>query len=137
MSQNAPKMSCDISNKRGVPMKILVVDDANLARAMLRKILEDGGYKEILEAANGLEAVDLYQEHHPALVTMDITMPEMDGMTAIRKIIEIDPNANIIVCSALGQKEVVMEAISAGAKHYLVKPFEPDKVLKVVKALLS
>lgn len=118
-------------------MKILVVDDANLARAMLRKILEDGGFNEILEAANGLEAIDLYQEHHPALVTMDITMPEMDGMTAIKKIMEIDPNANIIVCSALAQKEVVMEAISAGAKHFLVKPFEPDKVLKVIKALLS
>jgi len=118
-------------------MKILVVDDANLARAMLRKILEENGYKEVLEAANGLEAIDLYQEHHPALVTMDITMPEMDGITAIKKITEIDPNANIIVCSALGQKEVVMEAISAGAKHFLVKPFEPDKVLKIIKALLS
>lgn len=118
-------------------MKILVVDDANLARAMLKKILEDNGYKEVLEAANGIEAVDFYQEHRPDLVTMDITMPEMDGITAIKKIMEIDPNANIIVCSALGQKDVVMEAISAGAKHFLVKPFEPDKVLKVIKALLS
>lgn len=118
-------------------MKILVVDDANLARAMLRKILEDNGYQEVLEAANGLEAIDLYQEHHPALVTMDITMPEMDGITAIKKIMEIDANANIIVCSALGQKEVVMEAISAGAKHFLIKPFEPDTVLKIIKALLS
>lgn len=118
-------------------MKILVVDDANLARAMLRKILEDNGYQEVLEAANGLEAIDLYQEHHPDLVTMDITMPEMDGITAIKKIMEIDANANIIVCSALGQKEVVMEAISAGAKHFLIKPFEPDTVLKIIKALLS
>ncbi len=118
-------------------MKILVVDDANLARAMLRKMLEDNGYREVLEAANGLEAIDLYQEHHPALVTMDITMPEMDGITAIKKIMEIDANANIIVCSALGQKEIVMEAISAGAKHFLVKPFEPDKVVKIIKALLS
>lgn len=117
-------------------MKILVVDDANLARAMLRKIFEDNGYKEILEAANGLEAVDLYQEHHPALVTMDITMPEMDGITAIKKIMEFDANANIIVCSALGQKEVVMEAIEAGAKHFLVKPFEPEKVIQIIKALL-
>lgn len=118
-------------------MKILVVDDANLARAMLRKILEDNGYQEVLEATNGLEAIDLYQEHHPDLVTMDITMPEMDGITAIKKIMEIDANANIIVCSALGQKEVVMEAISAGAKHFLIKPFEPDTVLKIIKALLS
>ena len=118
-------------------MKILVVDDANLARAMLKKVLEDNGYKEVLEAANGLEAIDFYQEHHPDLVTMDITMPEMDGITAIKKIIEIDPNANIIVCSALGQKDVVMEAISAGAKHFLVKPFESDKVLRIIKALLS
>lgn len=118
-------------------MKILVVDDANLARAMLRKILEDNGFNEVLEAASGLEAVDLYQEHHPALVTMDITMPEMDGITAIKKIMEINANANIIVCSALGQKEVIMEAISAGAKHFLVKPFEPEKVLLIIKALLS
>ncbi len=118
-------------------MKILVVDDANLARAMLKKILEDNGFKEVLEAANGLEAIEIYQGHHPALVTMDITMPEMDGITAIKEIMKIDPNANIIVCSALGQKEVVMEAISAGAKHFLVKPFEPDKVLKIIRALLS
>ena len=118
-------------------MKILVVDDANLARAMLKKIFEENGYHEVLEAGSGLEAVDLYQEHHPALVTMDITMPEMDGITAIKKIMEIDPNANIIVCSALGQKEVVMEAIQAGAKHFLVKPFEPDNVIKIIKAILS
>lgn len=118
-------------------MKILVVDDANLARAMLRKILEEHGFKEVLEAASGMEAIDLYQEHHPALVTMDITMPEMDGITAIKKIREIDANANIIVCSALGQKEVVMEAIEAGAKHFLVKPFEADQVIKIIKALLS
>ncbi|NLW46709.1 MAG: response regulator [Firmicutes bacterium] len=118
-------------------MKILVVDDANLARAMLRKILEDNGFKEVLEAASGMEAIDLYQEHHPALVTMDITMPEMDGITAIKKIREIDPNANIIVCSALGQKEVIMEAIEAGAKHFLVKPFEADQAIKIIKALLS
>jgi two-component system chemotaxis response regulator CheY len=118
-------------------MKILVVDDANLARAMLRKVLEENGYKEVLEAADGPEAIELYQKHRPALVTMDITMPEMDGITAIKKIMEIDANANIIVCSALGQKEVVMEAISAGAKHYLVKPFDPDTVLKVINALLS
>lgn len=117
-------------------MKILVVDDANLTRMMLKKVLNENGYKDVLEAANGLEAVDLYQEHHPALVTMDLTMPVMDGLTAIKRIMEIDPNANIIVCSSLGQKDVVLEAISAGAKNYIVKPFEPEKVVKVVKALL-
>jgi two-component system chemotaxis response regulator CheY len=104
---------------------------------MLRKILEDNGFKDVLEAADGMEAIDLYQEHHPALVTMDITMPEMDGITAIKKIREIDPDANIIVCSALGQKEVVMEAIEAGAKHFLIKPIDPDQTIKVIKALLS
>ena len=118
-------------------MKVLIVDDAALARAMLRKIVEECGISAILEAQNGLEAIQIYQTEKPNLVTMDITMPEMDGITAIRKILEIDATASIIVCSALGQKEIVMEAIQAGAKHFVVKPFDNDKVRSTIKAVLG
>ena len=118
-------------------MKVLIVDDAVLARAMLRKVLEGCGISDILEAQNGVEAVQIYQNERPDLITMDITMPDMDGVTATRKIIEINPAANVIVCSALGQKEVVMEAIQAGAKHYIIKPFDNDKVRSTIKAVLG
>ena len=118
-------------------MKVLIVDDAALARAMLRKIVEECEVSTILEAQNGLEAIQMYQNEKPNLVTMDITMPEMDGITAIRKILEIDAAASIIVCSALGQKEIVMEAIQAGAKHFVVKPFDNEKVRSTIKAVLG
>jgi two-component system chemotaxis response regulator CheY len=118
-------------------VKVLIVDDAALARAMLRRIIEECGISDIYEAQNGIEAVQMYQNEKPNLVTMDITMPDMDGVTAIRKIIEIDAGACVIVCSALGQKEVVMEAIQAGAKHYIIKPFENDKVRSTIKAVLG
>lgn len=118
-------------------MKVLIVDDAALARTMLRKIVEECGISEIFEASNGVEAVEVYQNERPNLVTMDVTMPEMDGVTATRKILEINAGANVIVCSALGQKEVVMEAIQAGAKHYIIKPFDNDKVRSTIKAVLG
>lgn len=118
-------------------MKALIVDDAALARTMLRKLLEENGFQEICEAANGEEAVRLYQSAKPDLVTMDITMPGMDGVTAIKKIIEHDPRANIIVCSALGEKSIVLEAIQSGAKHFIVKPFDNAKVLSIVRAVLG
>ncbi|HEX7715172.1 MAG TPA: response regulator [Bacillota bacterium] len=118
-------------------MKALIVDDAALARTLLRKLLEGNGFQEIVEASNGDEAVQLYQSSKPDLVTMDITMPGMDGVTAIKKIIEIDPLANIIVCSALGEKNIVLEAIQSGAKHFIVKPFDNEKVISIVKAVLE
>jgi two-component system, chemotaxis family, chemotaxis protein CheY len=118
-------------------LKVLIVDDAVLARTMLRKIVEECGVSDILEAKNGIEAVQIFQDERPNLVTMDITMPEMDGVTATKKILEIDGGASVIVCSALGQKEVVMEAIQAGAKHYIIKPFDNDKVRVTIKAVLG
>lgn len=118
-------------------MKALIVDDAVLARAMLKKIVEECGIQNIFEAQSGEEAIELYRNEKPDLVTMDVTMPGMDGITAIRKILEIDSGAIIVVCSALGQKEVVMDAIQAGAKHYIVKPFEDDKVVATLKAVLG
>jgi Response regulator containing CheY-like receiver domain and AraC-type DNA-binding domain len=118
-------------------LKILIVDDAALARTMLRKVIEECGIAEILEAQNGVEALEIYQKERPDLVTMDVTMPEMDGVTATRKILEINAGANVIVCSALGQKEVVMDAIQAGAKHYIIKPFDNEKVRNTIKAVLG
>lgn len=118
-------------------MKALIVDDAALARALLRKIVGEIGVQEIFEAQTGEESIEIYQAQKPNLVTMDITMPGMDGITAIRKILEVDPSANIVVCSALGQKEVVMDAIQAGAKHFIIKPFENEKVKSTLKAVLG
>lgn len=119
-------------------MKCLIVDDAAFMRMSLRQIIEAQGFEEIVEAANGKEAIIAYQRgEKPDLVTMDLTMPEMDGLTAIRQLIELDPSANIIVCSAMGQKEIVVEAIKAGAKSFIVKPFDAQKVVEVVRASMS
>jgi two-component system chemotaxis response regulator CheY len=116
-------------------MKALIVDDASLARIMLRKLLEANGYNEIWEASNGEEAINLYEGIKPNLVTMDITMPGINGITAIKRIMALDPVANIIVCSALGEKSIVLEAIQAGAKHFIIKPYDADKVVNIIKAV--
>ncbi len=116
-------------------MKALIVDDASLARTMMRKLLEANGYNEIWEASNGEEAINLYEGVGPDLVTMDITMPGIDGITAVKRIMAIDPMANIIVCSALGEKSIVMEAIQAGAKHFVIKPYDADKVVSIIKTI--
>ena len=116
-------------------LRVLVVDDTDFMRMTLRNVLERNGYEVVGEAATGVEAVELYQSLKPDLVTMDITMPEMDGITAIREIMKMDPQARIIVCSALGQKNMVIEALTAGAKDYLVKPFQPERVLEALEKL--
>ncbi|MBO2519399.1 MULTISPECIES: response regulator [Limnochorda] len=116
-------------------LRVLVVDDTAFMRMTLRNVLERNGYEVVGEAATGVEAVELYQSLKPDLVTMDITMPEMDGITAIREIMKMDPQARIIVCSALGQKNMVIEALTAGAKDYLVKPFQPERVLEALEKL--
>lgn len=116
-------------------LRVLVADDTAFMRLTLRNVLERNGYEVVGEAENGREAVEQYQLLRPDLVTMDITMPEMDGLTAIREIMKIDPNARIIVCSAMGQKPMVIEALSAGAKDYLVKPFQPERVIEAVEKL--
>ncbi|BAS25940.1 response regulator [Limnochorda pilosa] len=109
-------------------MRVLVVDDTAFMRMTLRRALERFGHEVVGEAADGEEAVQLYNELRPDLVTMDITMPKMDGITAIRQIRSVEPKARIIVCSAMGQKPMVVEALEAGAQDFLVKPFDADRI---------
>ena len=100
-------------------------------RMRLRKLLEASHF-EVIEAANGKQAVDLYQEQHPAIVMMDITMPEMDGVTACQTICQADPNAKVVMVSALGQQAMIVSAMQAGAKDFVVKPYEPERILQAI-----
>ncbi len=123
-------------------IKVLIVDDAMFMRNMIGDIFEgkkfDGQeFKVVAEAENGIEAVEKYQEHSPDIVTMDIVMPEMTGIEALKEIMKIDNKANIVMCSALGQDSLVMEALDSGAKDFIVKPFQPEKVLDVVLRILK
>jgi len=111
---------------------VLVVDDAAFMRMMIKDILTKNGYTVVGEAENGLVAVEKYKELKPDLVTMDITMPEMDGITAVREIKKMDPGAKIIMCSAMGQQAMVIDAIQAGARDFIVKPFQPERVIEAV-----
>ncbi|PKM80852.1 MAG: two-component system response regulator [Firmicutes bacterium HGW-Firmicutes-14] len=117
--------------------RILIVDDAAFMRMMIKDILSKNGYQIVGEAENGRVAVEKYKELKPDLTTMDITMPEMDGITAVKEIRDADPKANIIMCSAMGQQAMVIDAIQAGAKDFIVKPFQPDRVLEAVRKALS
>ncbi len=113
-------------------MNILIVDDAMFLRAALKNILEKNGYEVVGEASDGHEAIEKYKELSPDLVTMDITMPGKNGIDATREIIEFDPNAKIIMCSAMGRSDFITEAIKAGAKDFITKPFDEKKVVKVI-----
>lgn len=115
--------------------KILITDDTLFMRVTLKGILGANGFCDIVEAESGEEAVRQYELHKPDLVLMDITMPGMDGITATEKIRELDPGAKIVMCSAMGQKEMVMRAIQAGAKDFIVKPFQTDHVIESVRRL--
>lgn len=115
---------------------VLVVDDAAFMRMMIRDILTKEGYA-IQEAVNGRDAVEKYEELHPDLVTMDITMPEMGGLDALRAIRDQDPSARVLMVSAMGQQKMIVEALEAGAMDFLVKPFQPTKVLETVKKCLQ
>ncbi len=117
--------------------KVLVVDDAAFMRMMIKDILRKGGYEVIGEAEDGSKAVEKFKELRPDLVTMDITMPDMDGITAVKEIRKIDSNAMIIMCSAMGQQAMVIDAIQAGAKDFVVKPFQPERVLEAVRKVLT
>lgn len=117
--------------------KILVVDDAAFMRMMIKDILVKNGYQVVGEAADGKQAVEKYRELRPDLVTMDITMPEMDGIQALKEIRKIDPNAKVIMCSAMGQQAMVIDAIQAGAKDFIVKPFQADRVLEAIRKTLG
>jgi two-component system chemotaxis response regulator CheY len=109
--------------------RVLIADDASFMRQMIREIIEPEGYEVVGEATNGIEAMEQYKELHPDLVTMDIVMPKRSGIDAVKAILGDDPNARIVMCSALGQETLVMEALQAGAKDFIVKPFKPDSVL--------
>jgi two-component system chemotaxis response regulator CheY len=113
--------------------RVLVVDDALFMRNMIKDIFASGGFEVVGEAANGQEAVEKYQELHPDLVTMDIVMPFKSGIEAVREILKADASAMVVMCSALGQESLVMEAIEAGALDFIVKPFRAEDVLAVVK----
>ena len=118
-------------------IKILVVDDAAFMRMMLKDILIKGGFEVVGEADNGLKAIEKYKELSPELVTLDITMPEMDGIQAAREIKKINPDARIIMCSAMGQHGMVIEALQAGAKDFIVKPFQTERVLEAIRKVLN
>lgn len=117
--------------------KVLIVDDAAFMRMMIKDILEKNGFQVIAEANNGLKAVELYKKERPDVVTMDITMPDMDGIQAVKAIRAFDPSAKIIMCSAMGQQTMVMDAIRAGARDFIVKPFQPDRVLEAIRKVLG
>ena len=119
-------------------MKVLLVDDAAFVRMSLKKILDDMALGfEYIEAGDGEDAIEKYKIYSPDLVIMDITMPKMDGITAVGRIKEIDDNEKIIMCSSMGYQEKVLDAITAGAKDFIIKPYEAAKVAKSVKAVLK
>ena len=118
-------------------IRVLIVDDAAFMRMMIKDILSKNGYEVVGEAENGQKAVEKFQELKPDLTTMDITMPEMDGIEALKKIKAADANASIIMCSAMGQQAMVIEAIQSGAKDFIVKPFQADRVLEAVKKVVG
>jgi two-component system chemotaxis response regulator CheY len=117
--------------------RVLVVDDAAFMRKLLSDALVSGGHEVVGEAGNGNEAVVRFQELHPELITLDITMPEKDGLAALAEIMAINPRARVVMCSALGQEGKVLESIKLGAKDFVVKPFQPARVLEAVGKALA
>ena len=116
---------------------VLVCDDAIFMRTMISDILTQAGYEVIGEAETGTQAVERFKELNPDLVTMDIVMPDMGGIDAVREIVKIAPQAKVLMCSAMGQQALVVEAIQAGAKDFVVKPFQPSRVLEAVQRVLE
>lgn len=115
---------------------ILIVDDAGFMRKMVQTHLTKGGYTNFVEGEDGQQAVQLYQDKHPDLVIMDITMPNVNGIEALRQIKEIDPAAKVMMCSAMGQESMVMDAIKLGALDFIVKPFKQDRIIQAVSKIL-
>ena len=116
--------------------KVLIVDDAAFMRMMIKDILTKNGFTVAGEAENGIRAVEKYKEIQPDLVIMDITMPEMDGIQAVKEIKKLDPEAKIVMCSAMGQQAMVIESIQAGARDFVVKPFQADRVIEAVNKVI-
>lgn len=117
--------------------KILIVDDAAFMRKVIRDALSKNGYSEIFEAVDGVDAVEKFQEIHPDLILMDITMPNMDGLEALKTIRGKDASANVVMCSAMGQESMVIDAVRSGAKDFIVKPFKADRILKTVASIVG
>lgn len=116
--------------------KVLITDDSVFVRTMLKKILVANGYEVVGEAKNGKEAVNMYKELSPDIVTMDITMPDMDGVHVVKEIIEIDPVATIVMCSAENNRTEIFHAIKAGAKEFIMKPFEEEDVINIFQKVM-
>ncbi|MED4603204.1 response regulator [Paenibacillus validus] len=116
---------------------IMIVDDAAFMRMMLKQMITEFGHQVVAEAQNGIEAIAAYEKFRPDLVTMDITMPDMDGIEAVKNIKSIDAGAKIIMCSAMGQQGMVLQAIQAGARDFIVKPFQKDRVGEAISKILG
>ena len=114
---------------------VLIVDDAAFMRISIKNMLTKNGYEVVGEAENGLVAVDMYKELHPDIVTMDITMPEMTGLEALKEIVKQDPQSKVVMVSAMGQEAMVRDAIVSGAKGFIVKPFKEDGIIAAIKKL--
>ena len=117
--------------------RILVADDASFMRQMIREIVEGEGHQVVAEASDGIEAIEQFKKHHPDVVTMDIVMPRRSGIDAVKGIVEIDPTACVVMCSALGQETLVQEALQAGARDFIVKPFKPDAVIATLRKVIE
>jgi two-component system chemotaxis response regulator CheY len=117
--------------------KVLIVDDAAFMRMMIRDILSKNGYEVVGEAENGARAIEKYKEFIPDLVIMDITMPEVDGIQAVKEVKKINADAKVIMCSAMGQQAMVIESIQAGARDFIVKPFQAERVIEAVKKVIG
>lgn len=116
--------------------RVLICDDSAFMRMMLKKILSDNGFEVVAEAGDGNQAIQLFRQHNPDLITMDITMPKMDGIEAVKIIHEENPLTRVIMVTAIGQRAVISDALKAGASDFIVKPFDPDKVLATIKNVL-
>jgi two-component system chemotaxis response regulator CheY len=117
--------------------RILVADDASFMRQMIRQIVEEEEHEVVAEASDGIEAIEQFKKHRPDVVTMDIVMPRRSGIDAVKGIIEVDPSACVVMCSALGQETLVQEALQAGARDFIVKPFKPDAVIATLRKVLE
>lgn len=120
-----------------MPIKVLIADDAVFMRNMIKEVFNHPDFEVVGEASNGIEAVEKYKELSPDITTMDIVMPHKSGIESVRDIVKINKDAKIIMCSALGQESLVMEAIEAGAADFIVKPFKADKVLEIVRKVVN
>ena len=118
-------------------INVLIADDLKFIKLVLRELLEKAGFRVVGEASNGEEAVELYQDKRPDVVLMDITMPKMDGLAALKQILKFDPQAKVIMCSALGQQNLIAQALQLGAKDFIVKPFREERVIAAIKAILD